>query len=64
MSGYTSEGYKLAKLSVEVTDWQGAKAQDYQDVPSFRNIAGQDASPLKMQSYFCASHKVKEKILL
>ena len=39
---------KLAILSVEAPDWQGAKVQEYQDIPSFRNVARQDASALKM----------------
>ena len=30
---------KFAILSVEASGWQGAKAQEYQDIPSFRNVA-------------------------
>jgi len=39
---------KFTILSVEAPDWQGAKAQEYQVIPSFRNAARQDASALKM----------------
>ena len=53
---YPSEGFrdkgshknKFAILSVESPVWQGAKAQEYQDIPSFRNATGRDASALKM----------------
>jgi len=31
---------------------QGAKTQEYLDIPSFRNAAGRDASAFKMCSYF------------
>jgi len=47
----------LAILSVEAPVWQGAKTEEYQDILSFRNAVRQDASALKMSSYFCASHK-------
>jgi hypothetical protein len=39
---------KFAILSVESPVWQGAKAQEYQDIPSFRNAVRRDASALKM----------------
>ncbi|MCK5507072.1 MAG: hypothetical protein KAI50_00940 [Desulfobacterales bacterium] len=39
---------KFAILSVDVPVWQGAKAQEYQDIPSFCNVAMRDASALKM----------------
>jgi len=39
---------KFAILSVESPVWQGAKAQEYQDIPSFCNIAMPDASVLKL----------------
>jgi hypothetical protein len=39
---------KFAILSVEAPVWQGAKAQEYQDIPSFRNAAMRDGSALKM----------------
>jgi hypothetical protein len=39
-------------LGVEAPGRQGAKTQEYLDIPSFRNTAGQDASASKMRSYF------------
>ena len=33
------------------------KGRKHQDIPSFRNVAGRDASALKMLSYFCANPK-------
>jgi hypothetical protein len=39
---------KFAILSVEAPVWQGAKVQEYQDIPSFRNAVRRDASALKM----------------
>jgi hypothetical protein len=33
---------------VEAPDWQGAKTQEYLDIPSFRNAAKRDASAYKM----------------
>jgi len=39
---------RFAILSVEAPVWQGAKAQEYQDIPSFCNAAIRDASALKM----------------
>jgi hypothetical protein len=35
---------KVAILGVEATGRQGAKTQEYLDIPSFRNTAGRDAS--------------------
>jgi hypothetical protein len=35
-------------LGVEAPVGQGAKAQEYLDIPSFRNAAGRDASAYKM----------------
>ena len=35
-------------LGVEAPGWQGAKAQEYLDIPSFRNAARRDASAHKM----------------
>jgi hypothetical protein len=43
---------KLAILGVEVPGRQGAKTQEYLDIPSFRNTAGRDTSASKMVSYF------------
>jgi hypothetical protein len=37
---------KLTFSSVEAPARQGAKAQEYQDISSFRNAARQDASAL------------------
>jgi hypothetical protein len=39
---------KFTILGVEAPDWQGAKGQEYLDIPSFRNAAGRDASAYKM----------------
>jgi hypothetical protein len=39
---------KFAFLGVEAPDRQGAKTQEYLDIPSFRNTAGRDASTSKM----------------
>jgi hypothetical protein len=38
----------LAILGVEAPDRQGAKMQEYLDIPSFRNAVGRDASAFKM----------------
>ena len=49
--GYQRKGShrnKFAILSVETHVWQGAKAQEYQDIPSFCNATRRDASALKM----------------
>jgi hypothetical protein len=47
-AGFTgSHKNKFAILSVEAPDRQGAKAPAYQDMSSFRNAAGRDASALK-----------------
>jgi hypothetical protein len=35
-------------LGVEALAWQGAKTQEYLDIPSFRNVASRDASAVKM----------------
>jgi hypothetical protein len=35
-------------LGVEALGQQGAKTQEYLDIPSFRNTAGRDASASKM----------------
>ncbi|MGA8240248.1 MAG: hypothetical protein WB818_06705 [Desulfobacterales bacterium] len=43
---------KLAILGDEAPDRQGAKTQEYLDIPSFRNAVGRDASASKMLSYF------------
>jgi len=37
---------KFAILSVEAPVWQGANEQEYQDIPSFCNVAMRDASAL------------------
>jgi hypothetical protein len=42
----------LAILGVEAPGRQGAKTQEYLDIPSFRNAAGRDALASKMLSYF------------
>jgi hypothetical protein len=39
---------KFAILGVEATGRQGAKTQEYLDIPSFRNTAGRDASADEM----------------
>ena len=39
---------KFTILGVEAPVWQGAKAQEYLDIPSFRNAARRDASAYKM----------------
>jgi hypothetical protein len=39
---------KFAILGVEAPAWQGAKTQEYLDIPSFRNAARRDASASKM----------------
>ena len=38
----------LQSLVVEAPGWQGAKVQEYLDIPSFRNAARRDASAAKM----------------
>jgi hypothetical protein len=44
--------FKYAILGVEAPAWQGAKTQEYLDIPSFRNAARRDASASKMCSFF------------
>jgi hypothetical protein len=39
---------KFAILGVEAPAWQGAKTQEYLDIPSFRNAVRRDASASKM----------------
>ncbi len=39
---------KFTILGVEAPVWQGAKTQEYLDIPSFRNVARRDASAHKM----------------
>ena len=39
---------KFTILGVEAPVWQGAKTQEYLDIPSFRNAARRDASAYKM----------------
>ena len=39
---------KFIILGGEASVWQGAKTQEYQDIPSFRNAARRDASAYKM----------------
>ena len=39
---------KFAILGVEAPAWQGAKTQEYLDIPSFRNAARRDASASKI----------------
>ena len=49
------EGSRIDKftiLGVEAPVWQGAKTQEYLDIPSFRNAARRDGSADKMWSYF------------
>jgi hypothetical protein len=43
---------KFAFSSVEAPVWQGAKAQDYRDISSFRNAARQDELALKSVKLF------------
>jgi hypothetical protein len=48
---YTLKGSrknKFAILVVAAPAWQGAKTQEYLDIPSFRNAARRDASASKM----------------
>ncbi|MGA8242107.1 MAG: hypothetical protein WB818_16155 [Desulfobacterales bacterium] len=44
----SSQKNKFSILGVEAPDRQGAKTQEYLDIPSFRNPAGRDASAAKM----------------
>jgi hypothetical protein len=39
---------KFAVLGAETPAWQGAKTQEYLDIPSFRNAARRDAAASKM----------------
>jgi len=39
---------KFTILGVEARVWQGAKTQEYLDIPSFHNAARRDASVYKM----------------
>jgi hypothetical protein len=39
---------KIAFLGVAAPDRQGAKTQEYLDIPGFGNTAGRDASTSKM----------------
>jgi hypothetical protein len=39
-------------LADETLGRQGAKKQEYLDIPSFRNAAGRDGSAPKMRSHF------------
>jgi hypothetical protein len=39
-------------LGVEAPGRQGAKTQEYLDISSFCNAAGEDASASKMESFF------------
>jgi hypothetical protein len=39
---------KFAILGVEALAWQGAKTQEYLDIPSFRNAARRGASASKL----------------
>ncbi len=43
-----SQKNKFTILSVEGPVWQGAKTQEYLDISSFRNAAGQDAAAYTM----------------
>jgi hypothetical protein len=43
---------KFTFSSVEAPAWQGAKAQNYQDISSFRNAARRDASALENVKLF------------
>jgi hypothetical protein len=51
----------FAILSVEAPDWQGAKAQAYRDMASFRNASRRDASALKIVKLFLREPYVKDK---
>jgi hypothetical protein len=48
---------KLTILGVEAPVWQGAKTQEYLDIPSFRNAAGRDASSYKTGGMH---HRIKQ----
>ena len=48
---------KFAILSVEAPVWQGAKAQEYQDISSFRNATRRDASAIFRFIDLCTKHK-------
>jgi hypothetical protein len=39
---------KFTILGVAAPGWQGAKTQEYLDIPSFRNAARRDAAANKM----------------
>ena len=39
---------QFAVLGVEARGWQGAKTEEYLDIPSFRNAARRDASAYRM----------------
>jgi hypothetical protein len=45
-------GYFFTFLSIEAPGWQGAKAQEYRDISSFRNATRQDAPALKNVKLF------------
>jgi hypothetical protein len=47
----TAQGSRINKFTifgVEAPVWQGAKPQEYLDMPSFRNAVRRDASAFKM----------------
>jgi hypothetical protein len=44
--------FELAILGVEAPGRQGAKTNEYLDIPRFRNATGRDASASKMLRYF------------
>jgi len=48
LSGLGSRKNKFTILGVEAPVWQGAKTQQYLDIPSFRIAGGQDESAYKM----------------
>jgi hypothetical protein len=47
-SSWGSRKNKFAILGVKAPAYQGAKTQEYLDIPSFRNVARRDASASKM----------------
>ncbi|MGB5421154.1 MAG: hypothetical protein WBN03_03285 [Desulfobacterales bacterium] len=52
-----SQKNKLAIWSVAAPGWQGAKSQEYLDIPMFCKVAGWDASASKTVGYFLVSPK-------
>jgi len=54
----TERSKNVEILGVEAPDWQGAKAQEYLDIPCFRNAAGRDASAYKTARWDASAYKM------